>query len=147
MSSSYETNNIKNKMIIAGLILKLNQQLSDLEIIELLKLNDKVEKEVNHMNFDDLTSDEFNGLGIIRFPNGNILVIHRNLGYTCSFEGTTMYGLDLRLQSLSQAGEVLCFLSNPYSNTFAYAYFKDGLRKANQAIADGEVLEGKTSLE
>ena len=134
-------------MIIAGLVLKLRCALTDDEIIELLKLDDKIDRYKRHLSFDDLCSDDFNGLGIIHFSGLSTLVIHRNIGYTCSFEGKDMYAQDLRIQSLSNLGEILCFLSNPYSATFGYAYFKNGHRLANQAIAGGELLEGTICLD
>lgn len=134
-------------MILSGLLLNINKALSDNEIIDLLRLSDKLDKRIVHLSFDDLTSDNFNGLGIIKLPNRVQLVVHRNLGYTCSFEGDDLYGLDLRLQTLSENGEILCFMSNPYSSTFAFAYFKNGLRLANQAMAGGELLDGNLSRE
>lgn len=134
-------------MIICGLLLKINKVISNHEIIELLRLTEKIDSQVVHITFDELVSDDFNALGILKFSNLYALVIHRNLGYTCSFEGSNMYGLDLRLQSLSEQGEILCFMSNPYSETFGYAYFKNGARIANQAMAGGEILEGSASSE
>lgn len=129
-------------MILSALIIRINRTVSDSEIIELLKLQEKIDPHMDHRSFDYISGDDFNGLGLLTMSHGVTVVVHRNLGYTCQFEGSTLYPLDRRIAELSTNGEVLCFMTNPYSATFGYAYFKEGARVANEAMAGGEILEG-----
>lgn len=124
-------------MRLSGILLNMNRTIEDSEI--LLLVGKTTEETPENSHFETVTSSEFEGVGILRINNA-VLIIERSIAHSCSFEEITPSTFDDELTALSSDGKVFCFLINSYSDTYAYAYFKNGERLSYKGSVGGENL-------
>jgi hypothetical protein len=112
-------------MRISGILINLNRNVQNSEI--LLLVGEVTEETPENSHFETITSVEFEGVGILRI-NDAVLIMERSIAHGCSFDEIKPSIFDDELTALSTDGQVLCFLINSYSDTYAYSYFKNGER-------------------
>lgn len=119
-----------------GLIFKGKASLTNVEILELLK---KDEYEYSgDLTMEEATSASLSGIAIARIDNVTF-VFGRDLAHSCSFEENETSKLDQRLGSLDDK-EILCFLINSVSDTYAWSIFKEGNRVRGKSSAAGKLI-------
>lgn len=122
---------------LGGLIFKNSAELEDEEILAVLK-------EENYRNVDRITMTEASekserGIAMGRL-NDMMVVLARDKPHSCHFEEDKMSKLDERLAGFSTRGDVLCFLMNSVSDTYAFSIFQNGNRVRAMSTTEGEVL-------
>ena len=124
-------------MRLSGILLNVNKIVNDTQILSLIDLDTEETPESSH--FETINSYEFEGIGILRINNA-VLIFEKSIAHSCAFDEITPSSFDDELSALSSDGQVLCFLINSYSDTFAYAYFKNGERLSYKGAVGGEDL-------
>ncbi|MDP2386674.1 MAG: hypothetical protein Q8M29_09910 [Bacteroidota bacterium] len=124
-------------MRLSGILLNVNRTVQDSEI--LLLVNEATEETPENSHFETITSDEFEGVGILRI-NNTVLILEKSIAHGCSFDEIKPSIFDDELAALSSDGQVLCFLINSYSDTYAYSYFKNGARLSYKGSVGAEDL-------
>lgn len=123
--------------VLGGLISKNMISTSDKEILALLgRDNNFVPQKIN---MESATSAEFYGVGIARV-NGITMILGRDIPHSCSFEKSSLSSLDETLETLSKNGDIICFLVNSISDTYAWSIFRNGKRVRSKSIAEGKIL-------
>jgi hypothetical protein len=122
---------------LGGLIFKNSAELDDEEILALLK-------EENYRNVDRITMSEASeksqrGIAVGRL-NDMVVVLARDKPHSCHFEQDKLSKLDERLAGFSTRGDVLCFLMNSVSDTYAFSLFQNGSRVRAMSTTEGEDL-------
>ncbi len=123
--------------VLGGLISKNRISASDKEILKMLgRENYSGPKRIN---MESATSAEFFGVGIASV-DGLTMILGRDIPHSCSFEKSSSSSLDETLESLSIKGDILCFLVNSISDTYAWSIFKNGKRVRGKSVAERKIL-------
>lgn len=123
--------------VLGGLISKNGISPSNEEILEILgRENYSGPKRIN---MEAATSAEFFGVGIASV-DGLTMILGRDIPHSCSFEKSSLSSLDKTLETLSINGDILCFLVNSISDTYAWSIFRNGKRVRAKSIAEGKIL-------
>ncbi|WP_431214062.1 hypothetical protein ACQ86N_04085 [Puia sp. P3] len=123
---------------MGGLLLKKGQSIGDEKILAILGHADA--SDGGTTNMDEATSREFEGIGIARVDDA-VVVLGRDIPYACSFEkGEKQSALDLDLAALSKERDIVCFLIDGGSGTYAYSIFSGGERVRVNSVSGGETL-------
>jgi hypothetical protein len=123
--------------LTGGLIFKNGAALSDEAILATLR-REKYGY-TDNINMEAALAGNFEGIGIARIDD-MVLVLNRNITHSCSFDEHEVSKLDERIASLSAEGEILCFLINSVSDTYAWSLFKNGSRARGKSAAAGVLL-------
>ena len=131
---------------IGGLLLKKGSSIGDEKILSIL--GHAGASDGGTTNMDEATSREFEGIGIARVDDA-VVVLGRDIPYSCSFEkGEMLSGLDLDLAALSKERDIICFLIDGGSDTYAYSIFSGGKRiRVNSVSGDESLFDHGTSTE
>src|SRR5216117_3443600 len=101
-----------------GLMIKRPEQLTDEDVLRLLKNENYHYKE--DISLEQSTSREFEGIGITEI--GDIkFVFGREIPHSCSFHPDEPSKLNDRLEELSRQHEIICFILDGVSETYAWA--------------------------
>jgi len=123
---------------MGGLLIKNGISVSDEKILNILGYADA--RDGGTTGMDEVTSGEFKGIGIARVDD-TIVVLGRDIPYSCALEeGEAPSDLDLDLVTLSRGGDIVCFLIDGTSNTFAYSIFIGGERTRVHSVSGDETL-------
>lgn len=123
---------------MGGLLLKKGSSISDEKILDILGHADA--KDGGTTGMEEATSRDFEGIGIVRVDD-TILVLGRDIPYSCSFEkGEKPSDLDLDLAAQSEERDIVCFLIDGTSDTYAWSIFSDGERTRVNSISGDETL-------
>lgn len=124
-------------LLTGGVIFKKGDLFSDKAILEMLNRSDR-EYPCN-MPLEEATSADFDGTAIARLGE-MVLVFDKHLPYYCSFGKEQLSRIDPALEEASRKGDVLCFLINSVSDTYAWSIFSNGRRVRAKSAAEGKVL-------
>lgn len=123
--------------VLGGLISKNMISASDKEILDMLGRENYFGPK--KLNMESATSAEFFGVGIASV-NGITMILGRDIPHSCSFEKSPLSSLDETLETLSKNGDILCFLVNSSSGTYAWSIFRNGKRVRGKSIAERKIL-------
>lgn len=121
---------------LGGLLFKNSAELEDEEIMDLLKEN---YRNVDRITMSEASEKSERGIVIGR-RNDIIAVFARDLPHGCEYEQEKLSRLDERLSHFSTRGDVLCFLMNSVSDTYAFSLFQNGRRVRAMSTTEGDVL-------
>jgi len=125
---------------MGGLLIKKGSSIGDEKILAILGHANASDGGTTSM--DEATSREFEGIGIARVDDA-VVVLGRDIPYSCSFEqGEKPSGLDLDLAAMSKERDIVCFLIDGGSDTYAYSIFSGGERtRVNSVSGDRTLLD------
>jgi hypothetical protein len=120
-----------------GILFKNGNKLSDDAILHLLRRESHVNNST--VNMEDATASYFDGIGIARFEE-LLMVFGIDIPHACSFENEPLSPLDLRLEKLSNEGDILCFSINSRMDTYAWSIYIKGKRVRTKLIVEAKTL-------
>ncbi len=123
--------------VLGGLICKNRISASDKEILKMLKRENY--SGPKQINMESATSAEFYGVGIASVDSLT-MILGRDIPHSCSFEKSSLSSLDETLEKLSLHGDILCFLVNSISDTYAWSIFINGKRVRGKSIVERKIL-------
>jgi hypothetical protein len=117
-----------------GLILKNAARLTDNDI--LVAARRETFSRTEPVGISDASSESFRATAIGRVGD-MAFVFNKDIPHGCSFEEYDLSKMDERLAALSTGGDILCFLINDNSATYAYSIFQEGARVRAMSTAAG----------
>ena len=120
-----------------GIIFKNGGHLTDEGILTTLKRESF--GYTDDISFENATSSSLSGIAIGRIGD-NVMVFGRDIPHSCSFEGNALSKLDERLESVSNDGDIICFLMNSVSNVYAWSIFRRGKREHTVSAVAGKTI-------
>lgn len=124
-------------MQTGGLIIKHKQEITDKQVLDILKRQVRSIPEPD--TFENVMGPEFHGVAIAYKP-GITFVFGRDIAYSLSFEPHEPSKLDERLEHFPGNPEILAFLINTVSDSYAMSLFLKGQRVAAASESDGKKL-------
>jgi hypothetical protein len=123
--------------LLGGLISKHIIPVSEKEILKMLgRENYSGPKRIN---MESATSADFFGVGIASI-DGLSIILGRDIPHSCSFEKSSLTSLDESLEALSTNGDIVSFLVNSISDTYAWSIFRNGKRVRGKSIVERKIL-------
>ncbi|PWT95630.1 MAG: hypothetical protein C5B52_17435 [Bacteroidetes bacterium] len=128
-----------------GLIIRKADGISNEEVLTVLKKENF--KAVRNVSMDEATSGEFSQIGFSRIGD-NVLVLNRDIAYSCSFDPAEPSKLNDRLELLSKGRGILCFHIFSPSGSYAWSIFENGKWIRGRSVSDGASLSdfGKATV-
>ncbi|MEO6613413.1 MAG: hypothetical protein ABIT05_09060 [Chitinophagaceae bacterium] len=127
-----------------GFIFKKMASMPDEEVLDLL---DSVAlKYSGDISLEEATSGSFHGIALARIEQV-LFVLGKDGALSSSFGEKGMSRLDQRLEIKSRQGDILCFLINSVSDTYAWSIFRKGEMIHAKSSAGGKLISevGATS--
>jgi hypothetical protein len=120
-----------------GLILKNGSMLKNKYMLKILGHGQYTYS--GDLLLEEATSGSFNGIAFARV-GAMLVVMGRDIAHSCSFEEDEISEVDKNLGVISKAGDILCFLINSVSDTYAWSIFSGGIRTTAKSAAGGELI-------
>jgi hypothetical protein len=125
--------------MFGGIIIKNGAELSNEEILQALDRE-------RYYFYDDVslekaTGGSFEGIAIARTGSA-ALIFGEDIAYSCSYEKDQSSAVDKKLEHLSNKGDILCFLLNGVSETYAWCVFSKGKKIRAKSVAEKKLLSG-----
>jgi hypothetical protein len=112
---------------------------ADVEDEEILAVLDEGYRNVDRVDMHEAPAKSARDIAVAKVGD-KALVLSKTLPNGCSFEQEELSRLDLRLEEFSARGEVLCFLMDSVSDTYAYSFFRNGKRVRAMSTSGGQLL-------
>jgi len=117
--------------------MKNTASLSDEDLLRIIGVNDY--SSTATIGLSDATDPSFRATAIARIGD-TVLILDTYLVWSCSFEEEKLTAFDEGLAKQSAQGDILCFLINDTSGTYAYSIFSGGERVRVMSTTDGRVV-------